>query len=486
KTANLIVSFVESYEANKHSQSLEEWLKSEFRKYPVWRDDEELQSTAYAIIETIKQRNNAKNSLEMHLAQGKSEASWLAKHIDQGAKAAGVTDVGRYASTIENAVKKANEDIANLILTKDGVTSQAYNLDGFLAEQHHVDSFNLDAAAKNSNLRAKVLTPNGGVYGKNSMDVGVYHTDMNGNIIGKPLKRYQLKYGQNSQATQTLLNKGDYRGQQKLVPAEQINQVNGSTDRLSCEGVESKPLTKAEAKTMQEKAQKDAESRQYEWNDVSRIEISKTIGKQAMLAACLTAAFHGARIAGRRVWNWVLGKGNPPFSEDLNEFFTSSVKGSLHTGAQVAVSGAVVIAAKSGWLGALAKGAKAMTLTSAAYAGLENAKIMWQFGTGKLTAIEAMDAMGRLNTSMIGGIVLATEAAAIGATFGLVFGPIGSLVGGVVGAVAGGIAGSAIASKIHEGWNMIIKTASEVITKVSKSAWNGAKAIFSGLASLFS
>ncbi|MCS5854374.1 hypothetical protein LNO23_00245 [Klebsiella pneumoniae subsp. pneumoniae] len=50
--------------------------------------------------------------------------------------------------------------------------NQQLNLDGFIAEQHHADTFNLDAVAKGSEYRAEVLKPkSGGTYGKNSVDV---------------------------------------------------------------------------------------------------------------------------------------------------------------------------------------------------------------------------------------------------------------------------------------------------------------------------
>lgn len=484
KTGNVIQAFVTSYAAHKDTQPLNEWLISEFRKYPVWQNEEELNTTASEVIHTVDQLNQSKVSLENHLAAHKSEASWLANRIDQGASAGGIANVGLYAARVDGALQQANESMANLIRTKDGVLSQAYNLDGFIAEQHHVDTFNIDAASKGSNLRAKVLTPEG-AYGKNSMDVGVYRTDANGNPIGKPVKRYQLKYGQDDKATQTLWDKGDYRGQQKLVPADQASQIEGSTDRLSCDGVESKPLTKAEAKAKQEKAQLEAESTQYEWNDVNKIEISKNIGKQALVGAAVTASFHGARILGRRVWNMINGIENPTASEDLQEFFMSSIKGATNTGVQVAVSGGVVVAAKNGWLGSVAKNAKASVLVSAAYAGMENAKILYQFGTGKLTGPEALDALGRINTGIVGSLVLATEGAALGAALGTVFGPVGTIVGGIVGGVVGGIAGSTIATALYEGAKGLVSQGMNIVRSVASSVSDGIRAFGSGLMSLF-
>ena len=184
------------------------------------------------------------------------------------------------------------------ISTQSGAVNRISNLDGFIAEQHHADTFNLDAAAKGSPLRAEVL----GSQGRNSVDIVI--RDGDGHIV----RRYQSKYGQDAEATQHLFEKGDYRGQRKLVPSDQEGDIPQSTDHIEADGVRSKPLTKDEAKRLQEKAQQEQEIRQYEWNDVNRIEIAKSIGKQALVGAALTSGFQGARILGRRVWNECLRK----------------------------------------------------------------------------------------------------------------------------------------------------------------------------------
>jgi hypothetical protein len=202
----------------------------------------------------------------------------LAKRIEEGASAAGVKDVSAYANQIETALQQANRDMERTIQTKGGDISQCLNLDGFIAEQHHVDTFNVDAAAKGSEYRAKVLVPDGKVYGKNSMDIGIY--DQNGKLV----RRYQAKYGKDAEATQALFEKGDYRGQSKLGP-----EGHGHKEFIEINGVKSKPLSKEQAKALQKKAQQEAEIKQYDWNDASRVTIAKNIGKQALIGAALTA-----------------------------------------------------------------------------------------------------------------------------------------------------------------------------------------------------
>ena len=461
-TGGLITSFVSSWERHKHEKSPAAWLADEFRRYPdLWTGEEEIVSTANEVVGGVEQANADKASLHAHLDAGKSKASWLARKIEQGAAAAGVVNVGDHAAGIADDINKAldtaNKEMHKAVSTQSGAVNRISNLDGFIAEQHHADTFNLDAAAKGSPLRAEVL----GSKGKNSVDIVI----KDGNRI---VRRYQSKYGQDAEATQRLFEKGDYRGQRKLVPSGQEGDIPKSTDRIEADGVRSKPLTKDEAKRWQERTQQEQETRQYEWNDVNRIEIAKSIGKQALLGAAIACGFQGARILGRRVWNFLRGKENPPASEDLREFFESSVKSAGHVGAQTAVAGAVVVAAKSGWIKALQK-TPVGTIVGIVHVGMENAKVLFKFARGELNGDEALDAMGNCTASAIGGFVGAGKGMIEGATLGLAFGPPSVMIGGFVGATVGGMAGSKIGEAVYEGGKTIVKTAAKVV----KSAIEG-------------
>ena len=448
-TAGLVTSFVSSWERHKHEKTPAVWLADEFRRYPdLWTGEEEIVSTANEVVANVEQANADKASLHAHLDAGKSKESWLAGKIEQGAAAAGVTNFGDYAAGIDKALKTANEQMLETVSTQSGAFNRISNLDGFIAEQHHADTFNLDAAAKDSPLRAEVL----GSQGKNSVDVVI--RDGDGHIV----RQYQSKYGQDAEATQHLFEKGDYRGQRKLVPSGQEGDIPKSSGVIEADGVRSKPLTKDEAKRLQEQAQQEQESRQYEWNDVNRIEIAKSIGKQALVGAGIACGFQGARILGRRVWNFLRGRENPPASEDLREFFESSVKSAGHVGAQTAVSGAVVVAAKNGWINTL-KHTPVGRIVGIVHVGMENAKVLFKLAKGELNGEEALDAMGNCTASAVGGLVGAGKGAAVGAVFG---GPVGAVIGGV----AGGIAGSKIGEAVWEGGKAIVKTAANALKGV--------------------
>ena len=105
--------------------------------------------------------------------------------------------------------------------------------------------FNLNAEATGSEYRAKVLEPDG-AYGKNSVDVVIVDGE------GKIVKRYQCKYGQDSHATGEMFEKGDYRGQGKLIPDGQEIEKKSSNVIEAPDGTTSKPLSKEKAKQMQE------------------------------------------------------------------------------------------------------------------------------------------------------------------------------------------------------------------------------------------
>jgi len=474
KTTNLITRFVDSYRQHKNSLPLAEWLDQEFAQYPdIWTDAAERQQTALAIIETIQHNNQAKAELYEHLAAGRSRESWLAKKIEQGAASSGLANVGDYAQGIDTALEQANQLNWDAVTRLDKQVSQSPNLDGFIAEHHHANTFNLDAVAKGSPYRAKVLQPEpGATYGKNSMDIGIYDGD------GKLVRRYQAKYGADADATTKLFEKGDYRGQRKLVPEGHGDAK--STEVIEIEGVSSKPLSKETAKAMQGKAQQETEVKQYEWSDTNRTVIAKEIGKKALITAAFSAGFQGARIFGRRLWNSINGKENRPANEDLQEFFTAALNSGTNAGVQVAVSGALVVAVKNGWIGVL-KNTPAGRIADLVYVGLENAKCLYKLAKGEITSVEALDAMGNVSCTVLGGIAGAAKGGAVGASLGTALGPIGIAVGGFVGGVVGGIAGSGIGDAIYQGAAKLAKTAANVVASAYETAKNVASNVFNTL-----
>lgn len=480
KTSGVIASFIRSYRKKSSGLSNKEWLCDEFAKYPeIWADESELKQTAWEIIDQTELFEASQKELAEHHDKGLSTNNWLAGKIEQGALASGVASYGAYAGKIDTAIDVANKANIDLLYRNDGQLNRQFNLDGFMAEQHHVDTFNLDAAAKGSQLRARVLQPKPGeAYGKNSVDVVVQDES------GKIVRRYQAKYGADSDATDAMLKKGDYRGQRKLVPEGQSDDISGSTEKIEIDGVESKPLSKKEAKERQRKAQDEAEAKSYDWNEASRHDIAKNIGKKAGVAALLSIGFQGARILGRRIWNGFTGKENNAVDDDLREFVESSIKSATASGLTVAITGGVTIALKSGWLGQVLKNTPAGRIANGVCIGIENAKVLYKYATGELTGEEALDQAGSATCSLVGGLAGAGKGASVGAALGMALGPVGSAICGVAGGVVGGIAGSAVGEAIYEGGKKIVTRIVDKVKSAGSAIYEGISSIRNSMASL--
>lgn len=476
KTGNLITQFVISYEQQKQAKPLDQWLADEFRKYPsIWRDEAELESTAREIITNVQDANEAKESLYRHLEKGKSRESWLAKRIEDGATAAGVTQVGDYVQRIDKELQFANSDAYEAIYNKgeDMFGGMEVNLNpnlhGFIAEADVASRFNINASASHSGIHAEVLSSTD----LNSADLVIRDSAEN------VLQEVQLKsYAKVDQAINNIRAHDYPDGTVLLVHDDQVERLQREfpnlrvTSKLEAAGVSSEMPSYEELKKLQQEAQLHEESRQYEWNDVNRINIAKGIAKQALIMAGISAGMHGARILGRRIWNKITGKQNPPASEDLAAFFESSIKGTKHVGVQVAVSSAVVVAVKSGLLGKVLQGTPVGKVVNAVYVGMENAKVLYKFAKGELTGAEAMDAMGNVTSSAVGGLMCATLGMAKGAAAGFAIGgPLGLAIGGFVGGVVAGMAGNKIGEAVYQASKVITKTAVSVV----KNAYEGAK-----------
>lgn len=480
KARETVLSFVQSYSKKAEETPDTEWLDGEFAKYPtIWTDADERKNTALIVVERVQKFEEEKKKLAEYRERGLSRESYLKSAIESGAKAHGVNDVGSYSAEIDHALDQANKDNIDLMYRRDGGINQSWHLDGFIAEQHHAESFNMEAAAQGSPYRAEVLKPAPGqTYGKNSVDIVI--RDGNGKIV----KRYQSKYGTDAESTKELFEKGDYRGQRKLVPEGQGKDIKNSTEVIEHEGVKSKPLSKEEAKERQRKIQEEHEAKQYEWNDVNSKAIAKNIGQKAGVAALLAVGFQGARVLGRRIWNSMTGQANNSVEEDAAEFAESALKSGASAGLTVAVTGGIVVVCRSGWLGAVLRRTPAGQIANAVCVGIENVKVLADFASGKISGEEALDRAGDATCSLIGSLALGVEGASLGASIGSALGPIGAVVGGIAGGLVGGIAGSTVGRAVWEGGKGIAKTVANSVKSSASSLWEGTKSVASSVSNL--
>lgn len=243
---------LERYVAAKDKMPVDEWLLQEFQKQLPERSYKDIQGMSSEIITSLKVTEAMKASQQRAIASGRSKESWLASTVLQSTSQMTAQESAKYLQNLDDAVKNANVAMHEAITTKGSgytIPNQNPNLDGFIAEQYHVNSFNMEAAAQGSGLRAEVqpLKP-GETYTKNGFDVVI--KDANGNRI----HQYQMKYGATAEDTISMLKAGKYNNQIIVVPEEQVEAVQKAfpnktvTSTIGAGDVKSKPLTKEQAK----------------------------------------------------------------------------------------------------------------------------------------------------------------------------------------------------------------------------------------------
>jgi outer membrane lipoprotein SlyB len=464
---------------NRGDLELPEWIKRELQKYDVYQENDEKE-----IINSTKTFIKNKEELEETIQKGGSLESYLSKKIEEGAKYHTIAQVGEYAHQIDEAIEKANETLIDTYINKSGTINQNPQLHGFVAEEHHVNSFNMEAATQGSEYRAEMLQSTS----KNSVDIVI--KDKSGNIV----RKYNAKYGQTAKDTENYIKKGDYRGQRKLVPADQQKDIKNSTDVIeSPDGVKSKPLTREEAKKIQEKLQKEKNLREYNWDRVSKREmvshISQETAKNVLLHSAMNA---GARMLKRGI-NFFKGEKNPPLQEELKAWFNDSVKGGKEIGLRAVISTGATIVVRKGLLSKVLQNTPADRIVRIGNMAMDNVKILYKVAKGEITLREGLKQMQYSTASTIGGLMGAADGTALGTMIGSVLGPVGSVVGGFVGGVVGGMAGSKIGEKIVDGYHKVKEVTSKAVdTVVSgvKSAVNKvvdtAKSVVDKVKSLFS
>ena len=459
---------------------VEEWLPQELQKQLPEKTYEEIEEMSTEIISSLKVTEDMKVSQQKAIAAGRSKDSWFASTILHSTSQMSAQESARYLQSLDDAVKNANEAMHETITTEGSgyiIPSMNPNLDGFIAEQHHVNSFNMNAAAKGSGLRAEVqpLKP-GETYTKNGFDVIIKDAS------GKRIHQYQMKYGATAKDTIRMINSGNYNNQTLVVPEEQVAAVQEAfpnktvTSTIGDGDVSSKPLTKEQAKKLQEKAQ-TGNFMDADWNDYVAKDIAIGIGKQTGYACLQGVAVGGGMEIATKVWN-----GEPIDGEEVIE--TAIVSGA-DFGVKTATAGALKAASEKGVLKVIPKGTKGSTFANIAFVAIENVKVLGKVATGELTAKEGLDAMEQTTASCVAGIAASTKGTIIGATIGSVLGPVGTAVGGFIGGTIGYMAGSKVAQTVVKGVQKVRDKAVEVVKSLGSAIVSGTKSIVQGFASLF-
>lgn len=461
--------FVQSYINKPESVETKDWLKAQMASKLPDTPPEQINAYADEITSTLETIEQKKAKLEAANNNGRPVESWFYNELRSANSNLSAQEAGKYLQGLDDAIKQANDELADTILTNSGQINQNPNLDGFIAEQHHVNTFNLEAEATGSEYRARVLKPGDSGYRANSVDIVVENKN-----TGKVASRYQVKYGKDAKATADAFERGDYRGQQKLVPEGQEGDIGkkATTTLEAPDGTKSKPLSKQDAKRMQEEAQ-SGKKLEYDYNDYKLKDLSygiaKEAGKAALLGAAVGTGFHVAK----KLWN-----GEKIDGEEVVE---QALKSGADAGAKAATAGALKVLAERGALTILPKGTSACAITAIVSLAVDNVKVFAQAANGKMSAKEAFYTMEQNTVATIAGTVVSVKGAAIG----LVLGPVGSFVGGLVGGYIGFMAGStlgrAVTKVVQQVHEVALSYVSTAVNAAAKTATAIGNAVVNGI-----
>ena len=549
KTEEIIKKFLKSYAENEKSQNkkdLKTWLISELQNELPNKKVEDIEKIATELIAGIEIYYQKKKEVEKYQSVGISNGDYIgneilekvADEIEEAeiidtkevikdmkeasnilsqynetmiyetaaikeaqlvANVLSTKSVNNYIDTVNTAIDNANKTLVESVTTKAGTINQNPNLDGFIFEEHHAGTFNIDAAVKQKSYYAEALKPElGETYGKNSIDL-VIKDD-----AGKYVKKYSAKAYKNANETaKSFYDKTTgykYKGQSKLVPTDQTNEIANSADKIKYNNVESKGISKAEIKDIQNDLQsgnKKADVFNFK-KDVNTISISKQIGKQAMVNGTMGL---GIGMVANVGINIIQGK-----ELEIEEVIEAGVKTGASMGIATAVAGGIRVAVEKRVIPTVfSKMLTNNTIGAIAASSMDIIETAFKLGSGEISLGKAVKDIGKSVGAAYGAIVASGWGYAGGmAIVGMIglgtIGAVGTILGVGVSVVAGAICATvgskvagaitsgigAVAETIIDGAVGIVKAGKEVVKSLASGVWNGVKAVGSTIASGFS
>ena len=385
--------------------------------------------------------------------------------------------VNNYIDTVNTAIDNANKTMMKSVTTKAGTINQNPNLDGFIFEEYHAGTFNIDAAVKQKSYYAEALKPEiGETYGKNSIDLIIEDS-------GKYVKKYSAKAYKNANETaKSFYDKitgYKYKGQSKLVPTDQTNEIANSADKIKYNNVESKGITKSEIKDIQNDLQsenKKADIFNFK-KDVNNISISKQIGKQAMVNGTMGLVAGMAENIGTKI---IQGK-----EVEVEEVIEAGIKTSGSVGLSTAVAGGIKVAVEKEIVPAMSNN----TIGAIAASSMDIIGTACKLGSGEISLGEALKEVGTSISSAYSAIVSSSfgytaTIAAVGMVGLGTLGTVGTVIGTGVALVAGavcGTVGSKIGGEIANGVGTIAEKVVDKAVEVVKEGIDKVKNIANGV-----
>lgn len=481
KVKEIFQRFIKAYKESGEDRQEFIWLEKQLKEELPEKSEEEIQEMKEDIIDAIREYDKDLEDLTEKSERGVSKERWFADYLEEGAKGVAVNHYGNYLNEINETMTMANQQMFDKVMRADGGVKECLNLDGFIAEQHQVNSFNAEAALRKSDFYAEI-PKEGEAFGKNSFDVVIRSRKEKGII-----HQYQFKFGKDAKATEQLLKSGNYNNQRFVVPSEQVEEVQkafpgksvtdhiGGTDKVD---ICSKPLTKEEVKRLQAEAQETGKVPRTDWNIYNSRELAMNLGKQAGVAGVQAALVTtGIDLAAK------VARGE---QIEGGEVVETALKTGADTGVKAAAGGALTVASQKGILSILPPSTPPGTIAKIACVGIENIKIMWKVVKGELTINEALERMGRTSTAMVAGMTCAGIGTGIGMAVLSFIPVVGPIAGGLIGGIVGYAAGSKVGEKVFDGAKKIAQKGKEIVGRAVEGIKNIGSGIVSGIRSLLS
>ena len=545
KTEEIIKKFLKSYAENEKSQDkkdLKTWLISELQNELPNKKVEDIEKIATELISGIEIYYQKKKEVEKYQSVGITNGDYIgneilekvANEIEEAeivdtkeviedmkeasnilsqyneamiyetaaikepqlvANVLSAKSVNNYVDTVNTTIDNANKTLMESVTTKTGNINQNPNLDGFIFEEYHAGTFNIDAAVKQKSYYAEALKPEiGETYGKNSIDIVIEDS-------GKYVKKYSAKaYKNTNETAKSFYDKitgYKYKFQSKLVPTDQVGDIANSVDKIKYNNVESKGITKSEIKDIQNNLQsgkKNGDIFNFK-KDVNTISISKQIGKQAMVNGTMGL---GIGMAANIGVNLIQGK-----EVEAEEVIEIGIKTGASMGMATAVAGGIRVAVEKKVIPTVfSRVLTNNTIGAIAATSMDIIGTAFKLGSGEITLGKAVKDIGKSVGAAYGAIVASgwgyAGGMAIAGMIGLgTIGAVGTILGVGVAVVAGAVCATvgskvagaiasgigAVAQTIVSGAVDIVKAGKEVVKNFASGVWNGVKSLGSAMVS---
>ena len=545
KTEKIIQKFLKSYaenEKNQDKKDLKSWLILELQNELPNKKAEDIEKIATELISGIETYYTKKKEVEKYQSLGITNGDYVgneilekvAEEIEEAeivdtkeiiedmkevsnvlsqyneamiyetaaikepqlvANVLSANSVNNYVDTINTAIDNANKTLMESVTTKAGIINQNPNLDGFIFEEYHAGTFNVDAAVKQKPYHAEALKPElGETYGKNSIDLVIEDS-------GKYVKKYSAKaYKNANETTKSFYDKitgYKYKFQSKLVPTDQTSEIANSVDKIKYNNVESKGITKAEVKEIQNDLQtgnKKADIINFKKN-VNTISISKQIGKQVMVNGTMGLGIGMATNIGI---NLISGK-----EVEAEEVIEAGIKSGASMGMATAVAGGIRVAVEKKVIPTVfSRLLTNNTVGAIATASMDIIGTAFKLGSGEISLGKAVKDVGNSISASYGAIISSgigfSGGMALATTIGLgTIGTVGTILTGGLALVAGAVCGvigskvagaitsgiGAVAETIVDGAVNIVKAGKEAVKSLASGVWNGVKSVGSAIVS---